>query len=97
LDLVLQVENIAVIEGHVMPVTTEYYQVTLKDDASVTIPGSWPLALHMEDLGVLIPADRRRGAIHHAHAAAHSLTLAHLIVVCVEAAHIVVLDQERAL
>lgn len=70
-DLVRQVEGITVIEGHVVPIASKYHQVILEDDTRVAVSGSRPLALHMENLGILVPANHWRAAIHVSHGSAH--------------------------
>ena len=96
MDLVAEVEDVGVIERHVVTVASEHDQVVLEDHASVAISSRWSLSLHVEDL-VVIGATEHRRAIVHAHGPAHCLSLAHLLVVRVEVARVVVLDQERAL
>ena len=60
--LIRQVENVAVVEGHVMTVATKYKQVVLEDNSRVTIPSSRSLSLHVEDLSILVLANHRRDA-----------------------------------
>ena len=61
-NFIRQVENVAVVEGHVMTVATKYKQVVLEDNSCVTIPSSRSLSLHVEDLGILVLANHWRDA-----------------------------------
>ena len=60
LHLVAEIEHVAVIEGHVVAITAEDNKMILEDHASVTVPGSWPLSLDVEDLGLIRTAHHRR-------------------------------------
>ena len=59
LHLVAEIEDIAVIEGHVVTITTKDNKMILEDHASVTVPGGWPLSLDMKDLGLIRTAHHR--------------------------------------
>ena len=56
----MQVKDIRVIEGHVVAITAEDNKMILEDHASVTVPGSRPLSLDVEDLGLIRTAHHRR-------------------------------------
>ena len=60
LHLVAKIEDIAVIEGHVMAITAENKKMILEDHARVAVPGSRPLPLHVEDLGLVRSAHHGR-------------------------------------
>ena len=98
LDLIAQVEDVGVIEGHVMAITSENNKMVLEDDSSVAVSGCGTLALDMEDLGLgCVAAHHRRLTVVEAHSTAHGLPLAHLLVILVEVGGVVVFNQERAL
>ena len=59
LHLVAEIEDIAVIEGHVVTITTKDNKMILEDHASVTVPGGRPLSLDMKDLGLIRTAHHR--------------------------------------
>ena len=61
-NFIRQVENVAVVEGHVMTVATKDKQVVLEYNSRVTIPSSRSLSLHVEDLSILVLANHRRDA-----------------------------------
>ena len=96
LDLVVEVKDVGVVEWHVVTITSKHDQVVLEDDASMAVSGRGPLALNVENLIAIVPSEHG-GAFCHAHVPAHVLPLAHLVVVRVEVAGVVVLDQKRAL
>ena len=79
-----------------MPVATEDNHVILEDDARVSISGRWSLALDVADLRITCATQHWR-AVLVAKRVAHSLPLTHLLIVSVEVAGIMILDQERAL
>ena len=79
-----------------MPVATEDNHVILEDNARVSISGRRPLALDVADLRVA-GAAQHWAAVLIAKRVAHSLSLTHLLIVSVEVAGIMILDQERAL
>ena len=60
LHLVAKIEDIAVIEGHVVAITAEDKKMILEDHACVAVPGSRPLPLHVEDLGLVRSAHHGR-------------------------------------
>ena len=91
-----EVEDVAIVEGHVMTVATKDKQVVLEDNSGVTISSSRSLSLHVEDLSILVLALHRRDAIV-LHRCAHRLSLSHLLVVLIKVAGVVIFDQERAL
>ena len=95
-DFVCQVEDVAIIERHVVAVTTKDEQVVLEDDSCVSVSCRWSLTLDVENLCVLVSANHRRETIR-LRSSTHSLPLAHLLIVLIEVASIVVLDQERTL
>jgi hypothetical protein len=95
--LVGQVEDVRVVERHVMTVTAKDDEVLLEDDARVAVARRGSLALDMVDLGVCeTPSAAHHGRLPvvEAHGTAHGLSLAHLVVVLVEVRRVVVLDQE---
>ena len=59
LHLVAEIEDIAVIEGHVVTITAKDNKMILEDHACVTVPGGWPLSLDMKDLGLIRTAHHR--------------------------------------
>ena len=61
-NFIRQIENVAVVEGHVMTVATKDKQVVLEDNSRVTISSSRSLSLHVEDLSILVLANHRRDA-----------------------------------
>ena len=97
LHLIAQIEDVAVIEWHVMSITTKDKKMILEDHACVTVPGSRPLPLHVEDLGLIRSAHHRR-AVRVTRStvipAAGSLSLAHLLIVGVVIRGLMILDKE---
>ena len=79
-----------------MPVATEDNHVILEDNARVSISGRRPLALDVADLRIT-GTTQHWAAVLVAQSVAHSLSLTHLLIVSVEVAGIMVLDQEGAL
>ena len=79
-----------------MPVATEDNHVILEDDARMAVPGRRSLALDVADLRITCATQHWR-AVLVAKRVAHSLPLTHLLIVSVEVAGIMILDQERAL
>ena len=93
LDLVGQVANVRVVEGHMVTVASKDNQVVLVNDSSVAVPGSGPLALHVENLGVALVAAEHWGSSFHSKAPL-CLPLAHLLVVLVKVGRLVILYQK---
>ena len=59
-NLICQVEDITVIEWHVVTVTTKDNQVILVDKASMTVSCCWSLAFNVIDLSCLLMTMLRR-------------------------------------
>ena len=49
---ICEIEDIRIVEGHVMPITTEYDQVFLKDHSRMAISRRRSLPLYVENLCV---------------------------------------------
>ena len=97
LHLVAEIEHVAVIEGHVVTITTEDNKMILEDHACVTVPGNRPLPFDVEDLGLVRTA-------HHGRAVrvtrstviptTSGLSLAHVLIVGVVIRGLMILDKE---
>ena len=98
------IENVGVVEWHMMPIATENDQVVLENYSRVAISCRRALALHVVNLGVTLCLPHHGRSIlitAHGHpcghgASHHCLALSHLLVVLVEVRSFVILDQERS-
>jgi len=92
------VEDIAVVEWHVMAITSEHNQLVLKDHSCVAVASSRSFAFDVMNLSFALSAEHwRSSTVVKAHSSAHSFSFAHHLVILVEVAGVVVFDQERTL
>ena len=98
LKLVAQIEDVWVVEGHMVPVATEHNQMVLENYARVPVSRRRALAFHMVNLCITRPfAPHNRRTFIISHWPTHRLSFTHLLVIAIEVRSIVVLDQERSL
>ena len=98
LQFVGDIENIRVVERHMMAIATKDNQVFLVDDAGVAISSSGTLTFDVEKLDILLVrvAEHWR-AICIFHWTSHCLSLSHHLIVLIKVRLIVVFDEEGAL
>ncbi len=89
-------ENIAVVEGHMVAIASEHNKLVLENDTGVTVTCSRSLAFNMVDLSFTL-STHHWGAFLIAHGTSHSLPFAHSLVIAIKFAVFVVLDQEGSL
>ena len=97
MQLVTQVEDIAVVEWHVVAITSKHNQLVLKDHSCVAVASRRPFAFDVMNLSFTLSAEHRRSSIVKTHGTTHCFSLAHHLVILVKVAGVVVFDQERAL
>lgn len=54
LNFVRKIEDITIVERHVVSVTSEYNEMPLEHNTRVAVSCSRPLSLHVEDLSLLV-------------------------------------------